>query len=101
MNLKNLLESIHESVELSTPEEIKRACELIIRVQDMNSGERDVIRATHKHGPLVDGDIPSKSARDQLVKDGFVAKVVVRGEDGFNACTYLGRQAHHLIEAGA
>jgi hypothetical protein len=101
MNLKNLLDSIHESVELSTPEELKKACELIIRVQNMNSGERDTLLCAHKHGPIFDGDVPSKTARDQLVSEGFMEKVVVKGQDGYNACTYKGNWAHHLIEAGA
>ncbi|GAT33274.1 hypothetical protein TSACC_21687 [Terrimicrobium sacchariphilum] len=101
ITLKLLLESIHESTALSTPEELKKACVLIERVQGMNSAERDVIRATFRKGPLFDGDVPSKSGRDSLLSDGFVAKVVVKGEDGYNACTYKGRKAYRLIEAGA
>lgn len=101
MKLKDLLEIIHENPELSTDDELKRAVSLIYRVQEMTGAERDVIRATFKNGPLHDGDVPSKSGRDSLVQDGFVAKIVVRGEDGFNACTYLGFRAHKLIETGA
>lgn len=101
MNLKSLLEAIYESPETSTPEELKRACELIIRVQAMTSAERDVIRCTWLYGPSYDGDIPSKSGRDILLAEGFVAKVVVKGEQGFNACTYRGHAAYRLIGAGA
>lgn len=101
MKLEALLESIHESADLSTSEELVRALKLIIRVQEMNSAERDTIRAAFRNGPLYDGDVPSKSSRDVLVEDGFIAKVVVRGSDGFNACTYRGKWAYKLIEAGA
>ena len=101
MNLKKLLESIHQQPELSSAEELKHACELIIRVQSMNPGERDTIRAAWKHGPLFDGDVPSKASRDELVKEGFIAKVVVKGQDGYNACTYKGQRVYRLIEAGA
>lgn len=101
MNLKQLLDVLHESTELSAADELKGACDLIIRVQKMDSGERDVIRSTHRHGPLGDGDVPSKRARDKLLDEGFVSKVVVRGEEGYNACTYKGARAYRLLEAGA
>lgn len=101
MNLKTLLEAIFESTETSTPEEIKKACAAIIRVQEMGSGERDTLLCAWKNGPVYDGDVPSKSARDSLMADGFIAKVVVRGEQGYNACTYKGHAAYRLIEAGA
>ena len=59
--LKQLLDSLHESTELSSADEIKTACELIIEVQAMSSSECSCIRACYKHGPIHDGDVPSKS----------------------------------------
>jgi len=99
--LKELLDTLHESPETSSAEEIKRACELIIEVQAMDSAKRYCIRAGYRHGPLFDGDVPSKSGRDWLLENGYMAKVVVKGEDGFNACTHKGAWAYRLIEAGA
>ena len=99
--LKILLDALCESTEDSTAEVIKDACELIISVQGMSSAERDCIRASYKIGPLFDGDMPSKVGRYSLIKNGFMAKVVVKGEDGFNACTHKGAWAYRLIEAGA
>ena len=99
MNIKKLLAAIHSDPSLDSAEEIKANIELIIRVQEMSNGERETIKAAFSHGPLYDGDVPSKSSRDILVKDGFIAKVVVKGEDGFNACTYKGRWAHRILEA--
>ena len=99
--LKQLLEALHKDIKTSTAEEIKAACELIIDVQRMNSGERDCIHATYKNGPLFDGDIPSKVGRNSLLENGYLAKVVVKGEDGYNACTHKGAWAHRLLEAGA
>lgn len=99
--LKQLLDALHESTDLSSAEELKRSCELIIEVQAMDGAERDCIRAGYKHGPLFDGDVPSKSGRDRLLDKGYMAKVVVKGEDGYNACTYKGAWAHRLLEAGA
>ena len=41
-------------------------------------------------GPVWDGDVISKSCRDTLLDLGACAKVLVKGEDGFNAATYFG-----------
>lgn len=98
-SLKELLDVLHESVELSSADELKDACKLIIRTQEMSGGERDVIRAAYRNGPLDSGDIPSKSARNKLEQDGFMVRVVVNGSDGFNACTHKGAWAYRLIEA--
>ena len=101
VTLLRLLDALHENLNTSSAEEIKAACELIIRVQAMDGGERDTIRAAYRSGPLFSGDLPSKTARDSLVEEGFMVHVVVKGEDGFNACTHKGAWAHRLIEAGA
>ena len=45
----------------------------------------------HAKGPVWDGDVISKSERSDLLRIGACAKVCVKGEDGFNACTYFGR----------
>lgn len=99
--LKSLLDTLHESLYTSTADEIKKACSLIIAVQEMDSDARDCIRASYRSGPLEDGDVPSKIARDKLVEGGYMAKVVVNGEDGYNACTHKGAWSYRLLEAGA
>ena len=99
INIKTLLAAIHSDLSLDSPEEIKKNIELIAKVQEMSSGERETIIATFKQGPLYDGDIPSKTSRDALVSDGFISKVIVKGEDGFNACTYKGLRAYRILEA--
>lgn len=99
--LKQLFNATHEAVETSSAEEIMDACKLIIRVQEMDGGERDTIIAAYRNGPLFAGDLPSKSARDVLMAEGFMTSVVVKGEDGFNACTNKGAWAYRLIQAGA
>lgn len=95
--LKQLFDALHDDVSISSPEEIKESCELIIEVQAMGSDERDCIKAMYRHGPLFDGDIPSKFGRDKLLSKGYAAKVVVKGSDGYNACTYKGARAYKLI----
>jgi hypothetical protein len=100
-SLKQLLDALHEGMDTSSAKEIMDACELIIRVQSMDGGERDTIIAAFRNGPLFDGDVPSKTARDTLILEKFMAKVVVKGEDGFNACTNKGAWAYRLLSVGA
>jgi hypothetical protein len=99
--LNQMLEALHISINLSTEKEITKACSLISEVQAFDSGERDTIKACYLKGPLFDGDIPSKIARDKLIEKGFIAKVVVKGEDGFNACTQKGFYGYKLIRIEA
>jgi len=100
-SLKELLDVLHVTPEVSDQIEMKNACALIIEVQAMDSGRRECIRAAFRHGPLLDGDVPSKAARDTLLDEGYMTKVVVGGNDGYNACTHKGAWAYRLLEAGA
>lgn len=52
----------------------------------------------HKRGPLWDGDVVSKSDRSELLDIGACAKVCVKGQDGYNACTYFGRALLHVYD---
>lgn len=51
----------------------------------------DTLVALVERGPLWDGDVPSKVERDNLVAGGLAQRVVVKGEDGYTAATYAGR----------
>lgn len=65
-----------------------------IKMADFALRHRNLHEALYqlkKSGPVWDGDVISKGYRDQLVEIGACAKVIVKGEDGYNACTYLGR----------
>lgn len=64
----------------------------------MDSCQRDTIKAAYEHGPLFDGDVPSADSRNTLMDGDYIAKVIVQGEDGYNACTYKGALAYKLIE---
>ena len=66
----------------------------------MTGAETDTLIALVEQGPLWDGDVPSKRGRDSLVERGLAAKVVVRGEDGWQAATYAGRDAYKELFPG-
>lgn len=55
----------------------------------------DTLTALVENGPLWDGDVPSKAGRDELLATGYAARVLVKGEDGFTAATYKGRNLYN------
>lgn len=66
----------------------------------MTGAEIDTLIALVEHGPLWAGDVPSKAGRDTLVSRGLAAYVVVKGEDGYAAATYAGRDAYTAMYPG-
>lgn len=100
MTLKEMLEILNESVELSTANELRQALQLIQKVQEMGIAERQTLKSIWAEGPLHDGLVLSKDARDRLIQWGFVARVVVKGVQGHNACTNVGHSAYLLINSG-
>ena len=98
MNIKLLLSAIHCNLSLCTHNEIINAIELISRVQDMTNSEIELIKALYENGPLDDGDIPSSKDRDILLAEGFISKRVIKGKNGYNACTHRGQMAYNLLK---
>lgn len=99
MEIKKLLDVLHVGIEFDSDKRISNAVKLINDVQQIAYQDIDVLNACFERGPLYDGDIPSKSGRDNLLEAGYISKIIVNGEEGFNACTYKGAQAYRLIKA--
>jgi hypothetical protein len=66
----------------------------------MTGAETDTLIALVECGPLWDGDVPSKTGRDSLLEQGLAVRVVVKGEDGWQAATYAGRDAYKALYPG-
>jgi len=66
----------------------------------MRGAELDTLIALVEQGPLWDGDLPSKTGRDCLIERGLAVRVVVKGEDGWQAATYAGRDAYRALFPG-
>jgi hypothetical protein len=66
----------------------------------MTGAETDTLIALVECGPLWDGDVPSKAGRDSLITQGLAVRVVVKGEDGWQAATYTGRDAYKTMFPG-
>ena len=62
----------------------------------LSGGETDTLKKCIEAGPISDGDVPSKDARDKLIDMGMVVKVVSKGEDGFNACNQIAYSFYQL-----
>lgn len=58
--------------------------------KDFTGAELDTLIALVERGPLFDGDVPSKTGRDTLLKMGFAVKTVVHGECGYQTATMKG-----------
>jgi hypothetical protein len=60
----------------------------------------DTLIALVEQGPLWDGDVPSKVERDTLIEQGLAVRIVFRGQDGYTAATYRGRDAYNQHYGG-
>jgi hypothetical protein len=99
LKLREVFDALGVTPHLYSERELRQALSMILRVQDLAEVEKDELESIFLSGPIFDGDVISPANRNALVEAGFVAKVVFRGEEGFNACTYLGAQAYRLIRA--
>lgn len=52
----------------------------------------DTLLKLLRDGPVWDGDIPSKSGRDDLIDHGCAVRVINKGRDSFTAATYKGSE---------
>ena len=66
----------------------------------LTSSETETLIALIENGPLWDGDVPCKSGRDSLVQKGLAEKIIVKGEDGYQAATYRGREYYTQLYGG-
>jgi len=69
-------------------------------MKTLAGAEKDTLIALVEQGPLWDGDVPSKAGRDALIAQGLAVRVVVKGEDGWQAATYAGRDAYKALYPG-
>ena len=62
----------------------------------------DTLIALVENGPLEDGDVPSKSGRNELLSlrvCGYtvVDKIICNSKDGYQAATYVGRDLYKTL----
>lgn len=79
------------------PEELRAAVELILAVEYLDASSCETLVALATVGPLADGEVPSKPGRDALVQLGFASRILVKGIEGFAACTNTGARAYRVL----
>jgi hypothetical protein len=55
----------------------------------LNSTQREVLKQLLFQGPVWDGNVPSKQARDALITYGLATRCCFMGEQGYTAATYI------------
>lgn len=55
----------------------------------LDSGQREVLKQLLFQGPVWDGNVPSKRARDDLIGYGLATRCCFLGEQGYTAATYI------------
>lgn len=71
-----------------------------IETLDLQTGWAETIIVLIEQGPVDDGDLPSKAARDSLLHHGFACKAIVHQEEAGNLATYRGRELYkQLVDA--
>lgn len=75
-----------------TPYSDEEFAEYLAEWNSLSGSAKDTLCALHTAGPLWDGDVPSKSGRDELLKKKLAAKIIVKNEEGYQACTYRGHR---------
>ena len=80
--------------------QVKRAMEKMLSDDDsyfgqapfvwdgLTAAEREQLNQLLHQGPVADGNVVSKSARDMLIEYGLATRCCYKGEQGFTAATY-------------
>jgi hypothetical protein len=63
----------------------------------MTTVQREVLTQLVTKGPIWDGDIVSKEARDDLLQSGLASRACVKGEQGFTVANYRGFDIWKII----
>lgn len=98
MNTKDkMMAELFGPVDLLTSHErdyYAELCDVVLKYhQSKHAGAiLETLSQLHDSGPVWDGDVCSKSARDALLESGAACKVLFKGGHGCNACTYLGAE---------
>jgi hypothetical protein len=56
----------------------------------MSAAQREQLAQLVHQGPIYDGDVVSKNARDDLIEWGLASRACVKGQQGYTAANYRG-----------
>lgn len=69
-------------------EDFERVCRRTFIL--MNPAQREALAQLVNHGPVWDGDVTSKTARDDLLTAKLASRACVKGEQGYTVANYVG-----------
>lgn len=64
----------------------------------LSGAHREALSQLVKQGPVYDGDVISKSLRDDLMQLGLANRVCYKGEQGYTAANYAGWDVLRSVE---
>jgi hypothetical protein len=64
----------------------------------LSGAHREALSQLVKQGPVYDGDVISKSLRDDLMQLGLASRVCYKGEQGYTAANYAGWDVLRSVE---
>ena len=70
------------------------------RNKELTGAQIDTLIALVEEGPLYDGDVPSKTGRDELIAMGLAVRVCVKACDGYTAANYAGKEVYKARYGG-
>jgi hypothetical protein len=65
----------------------------------LSPAQVEVLRQLVTRGPVYDGNVASKAARDDLLQMGIASRACVNGEQGYTVATYRGWDVLKSVEA--
>ncbi len=98
VTLAQIMEKMGISPDYCTFSEMKRYLVIIDKAQTLSREAGETLKAMYDHGPLFDGDLTSKVGRDELANKQFCTRIVVKGDQGYNAVTADGVQALRVVK---
>lgn len=64
----------------------------------LDTGEIEQLQSLVESGPMCDDETLSSRIINQLIDRKLVIKIVVEGEDGYNACTHTGAWVYRYLK---
>lgn len=96
-NFQAWLELLYITPDLSSAQEIQDGIDLCNEVVNLSGAARDTLEQLYLSNPVEDGDLCSKRGREELVMLGMAARIVVKGQEGYTACTQKGFWVRKLM----
>ena len=87
-----------EASKYSTEDEIEHALKALNIAANLSGNAKEVLKQLVRTGPVWDGDVVSKSGRDECLNHRIINKILVGGEQGYQAVNYFGYSVFKIVQ---